>query len=75
MQCAGSSSTTGTHDDRASSGVDSRLTHIFLNFASIRAWQEQNEKPRAPAGFFCLAAAMTKQPPENSGVHRQIRSQ
>jgi hypothetical protein len=51
-QCAGSPSTTGTHNDRASSGVDSRLAHIFLNFASIRAWQKQNEKPPAPAGFF-----------------------
>ena|ERR1700688_512854 len=31
----------------ASSDVDSRRTQIFLNFASIRAWQERNENPPA----------------------------
>jgi hypothetical protein len=30
-----------------SSNVDSTLTQIFLNVASIRAWQEPSENPPA----------------------------
>ena len=37
----------GINGDSSSSGVDSRMTQIFLNFAQVHVWQEQNEKPPA----------------------------